>query len=161
MLIAAGLVVPAFSRSYQAANLRSAARSIVTATRFARNMAVLRQRQVTLFLNTHTGLIEIVALERAAGAYLDAFLDARHGAAPEDASYTAEVLRTQNLPEQVHIVAFSAPSPNQELDGIFWVNYFPSGVSDSFALRIADTQQRRSVRIEIDHLAGTTTTTYE
>ncbi len=160
-LIIAALAVPLFSRSYQAANLRTAARTVVTAGRYARNMAILQQRQVTLFFNTEAGTIEIVALEGGGSRQLDAFLDARRGFHMQEASFAPEVLRQQELPEQVQIIDFTAPSRDQQLDGIYWVNYFPSGVSDSFAVRLSGPQRRRFVRVEIDHLAGTTTTTYE
>ena len=159
-LVAAGLAVPAFMRSYQMANLRSASRTVVTAGKYARNMAVLQQRQMTVFFNTHDGRIDIVALERAAGPELDAFLDGRRGGMGDE-RFTTEVKRSQELPERIRIADFSAPSSDQQMDGVYWVNYFPSGVSDSFSLRIEDQSRRRSVRIEVDHLSGRTTTTYE
>ncbi len=159
-LIAAAVAVPSFMRSYQAANLRTAARTVVTAGKYARNMAVLQQRQMAVFFDTQSGEIRIVAVERASPGALDNFLDARRDAG-RDEQFTAEVRRTQQLPEQVRIVDFSSPSQRQEVDGVFWVNFFPSGVSDSFSLRISDEQRRRSVYIEVDHLSGATTTSYE
>lgn len=160
-LIVAALAVPMFSRSYQAANLRTAARTVVTAGKYARNMAVLQQTQMTLFFNSHNNTVEVVALERGHGRQLDAFLDARRGFELQAEDFTPDVRRTQQLPDNVRIVHFDAPSAAQQQDGIYWVNFFPSGVSDSFALQLSDTQRRRSVRVEVDHLAGTTTTTYE
>ncbi len=159
-LIVSAVAVPSFMRSYQMANLRSASRTVVTAGKYARNMAVLQQRQMTLFFNATTGEIDIVAVDRASGARVDAFLDARRGRGGDE-SFATEVQRSQQLPEDVRIAEFRSPSRNQQLDGVYWVNYFPSGVSDSYALRITDRQQRRSVWVEIDHLAGTTTTRYE
>lgn len=159
-LIIAGLAVPAFSRSYQAANLRTGARAIITAGKFARNMAVLQQRQMTVFFNSHTGQIDIVALERAGGQQLDAFLDAGRRETEND-PFTTAVQRSHQLPERIRISDFAAPSRDQEMDGVYWVNYFPSGVSDSFTVRLSDTAGRRSVRVAFDHLAGTVTTTYE
>lgn len=160
-LIVSGLAVPSFMRSYQAANLRTAARTVVTAGKYARNMAVLQQRQVTVFFNSREGRIEIVALERETGPNLDAFLDGRRGGMNRDENFETQVLRAAELPERVRIADFAAPSADQQVDGVYWVNYFPSGVNDSFSLRILDQQGRRSVRIEVDHVAGTTTTTYE
>lgn len=159
-LIVSALAVPAFMRSYQTANLRSAARAVVTAGKYARNMAVLQQKQVTVFFNSHTGQIDIVFVEHATGSRVDAFLDARRGLG-EAESFTTDVQRSHQLPEFVQIVEFTAPSRDQEMDGVYWVNYFPSGVSDSYALRISDQQRRRSVRVEVDHLSGTTAMTYE
>ncbi len=160
-LIVTGLAIPAFVRSYQAANLRSAARSVVTAGKYARNMAVLQQRQMTVFFDSNAGRIDIVALERASGPPLDAFLDGRRGITGGNESFTTDVRRSVELPEQVRIQNFSAPSASQSLDGIYWINYFPSGISDSFSLRIVHQNQRRSVTIEVDHLSGTTTVTHE
>ncbi len=160
-LIIAALAVPLFSRSYQAANLRAASRTVVTAAKYARNMAVLQQTQMTIFFNSHDNTVEIVALERGGGRQLDAFLDARRGFELGASDFAPDVRRTQHLPDNVRIIHFDAPSASQESDGIYWVNYFPSGVSDSFALRLSDVQRRRTVRVEVDHLAGTTRTTYE
>ncbi len=158
-LLVSALAVPAFMRSYQAANLRTASRMVVTAGKYARNMAVLQQKQMTIFFNSHTGEIQIVAVDRASGSRVDAFLDAQRR--QEDDTFTTAVQRSEMLPEQVRITDFSAPSRAQQMDGIYWVNYFPSGVSDSYTLRIADEQRRRSVRVEVDHLSGVTTTTYD
>jgi prepilin-type N-terminal cleavage/methylation domain-containing protein len=162
ILIVSGVTIPSFMRSYQAANLRSAARTVVTAGKYARNMAVLQQRQVTIFFDSESGNIQVVALERAAGRQVDAFLDAqRHRSDPDAETYQAQVLRATSLPERVRIVDFTAPSRLQEADGVYWVNYFPSGVSDSFSLRIADEQRRSSVRLHFDHLSGTVRTEYD
>lgn len=160
ILIVSAITMPLFMRSYHASNLRSAARTVVTAGKYARNMAVLQQKQMTVFFNTHTGQIDIVALDRASGARVDAFLDARRGG-QEEGSFATTVERTQKLPEQVRIVDFSAPSKLQEMEGVYWVNYFPSGVSDSFSLRLSDDNRRQSVVIEVDHLAGTVAMSYE
>lgn len=161
IMIASSMAVPAFFRSFQAANIRTAARMVVTAGKYARNMAVLQQRQISVFFDTETGEIRIVALERAGGPHLDAFLDAHRGRGRDEERYTTEVLRTQALPEYVRIDQFNAPSRAQHVDGIYWVNYFPSGVSDSYSLRITDEQRNRSVMIEVDHLSGATATRYD
>lgn len=160
ILIVSATTVPLFMRSYHATNLRTAARAVVTAGKYARNMAVLRQKQTSVFFNSNTGQIDIVFVEQASGSRVDAFLDARRGLGGEE-SFTTDVQRSRQLPESVEIVEFAAPSSDQEADGIYWVNYFPSGVSDSYSLRIADAQRRYSVRIEVDHLSGTTTTSYD
>lgn len=161
IMIASSMAVPAFFRSFQAANIRTGARMVVTAGKYARNMAVLQQRQVSIFFDTETGEIRIVASERAGGPNLDAFLDATQGRGHPDGRFTTEVLRTQSLPEHVRITQFNAPSRFQEVDGVYWVNYFPSGVSDSYSLRISDEQRNRSVVIEVDHLSGATAMHYD
>lgn len=156
-LMASALAVPTFVRSIQTANLRTAARMVVTAGKYARNMAVLQQKQVTIFFNSHTGEIKIVTLERADGSHLDAFLEGgRKSELAQDFTPTAQI--TRQLPEQVTLTEFSSPTPDNELDGVYWVNYYPSGVSDKYALRLQDSRRNRSVRVEIDHLAGTATT---
>jgi prepilin-type N-terminal cleavage/methylation domain-containing protein len=161
ILIISSLTIPMFARSYQASNLRSAARMVATAAKYARNMAVLQQKQMSLFFDTETGELKIVAVERAGGVNLDAFMEGQRAERAEEEQFAADVRRTQQLPERVQIVDFSAPSEMQQMDSVFWVNYFPSGVSDSFSVRISDENRRGSVYIEVDHLSGTTTTTYE
>lgn len=161
IMIASSMAVPAFFRSFQAANIRTAARMVVTAGKYARTMAVLQQRQISVFFDTETGEIRIVALERAGGPHLDAFLDAHRGRGGEEDRFTTEVLREQSLPEHVRIAQFNAPSRMQHVDGVYWVNYFPSGVSDSYSLQITDEQRNRSVMIEVDHLSGATAMRYD
>lgn len=161
IMIASSMAVPAFFRSFQAANIRTAARMVVTSGKYARNMAVLKQRQVAVFFDSETGEIRIVALERAGGPNLDAFMDANRGRGSLDDRFQTEVLREQSLPEHVRISQFNAPSSIQQVDGVYWVNYFPSGVSDSYSLLITDEQRNRSVMIEVDHVSGATAMRYD
>ena len=160
-LIVSAVAVPSFLRSYQAAHLRTASRHVVTAGKYARNMAVLQQRQMTVFFNTHNGQVDIVALDGPGGVQAGGFLDGRHGLRRGDEDFSPTVLRSVQLPERARIVDFHAPSRDQEMDGVYWVNYFPSGVSDSFTLRLRDDQGRQGVWIEFDHLSGKVTTRYE
>lgn len=159
-LLASALAVPSFVRSIQTANLRTASRMVVTAGKYARSMAVLQQKQMTIFFNSHTGEISIVALDRTAGATHDAFLERRPNpvAGGESESYATDVRLVRKLPDGVTISEFSSPTPDNELDGVYWVNYYPSGVSDKYALRLQDDRRNRSVRVEIDHLSGSAST---
>ncbi len=162
MVIVAGMIIPAFSRSYHAANMRSASRSVITATRYARAMAVLQQRQVAVFFNSHTGVIDVVTLEPATSSPVGLFSGDERSLLAQDLShFNTTVLRSKSLPDQVQIIDFSVPNDMQESEGVYWVNYFPSGMNDSFALRLADQRKSRVLRIEVNHLAGITKVHHE
>jgi Tfp pilus assembly protein FimT len=162
MMIAAGVTVPLFARSFRDAELRNAARAVVTAAKYARNMAVLEQRPMTLFFDQEAGRVTIVAGEPVS-ASIDGFLVSQRGGGVSlpDGAPALEVRRQVDFPDDVQLLSFRTASSRQEVDGVYWVQYYPSGASDSYALQLADGKRQRRVWVEVDHLAGTMETRYE
>ena len=58
----AGIAVPMFFSSFAGAKLRTSARSVVMAHRYARNLAVLRQRPVAVLVSAASNTLEVVLL---------------------------------------------------------------------------------------------------
>lgn len=157
-LIAAGIAVPLFSRSFQGSQLRAATRQIVMTAKYTRSMAVLKQRYMAVLFDRVSGSIEVVSLaDRASLAGRSRFLSERNQ--PEDAApgetaqapITSELRRA--LPADIRIEAFESSGSGQALDDIYWINYYPNGMSDGFEVVLADKAGKRA-RVRIDGLSG-------
>jgi prepilin-type N-terminal cleavage/methylation domain-containing protein len=83
-LIAAGIAIPLFARSFQGSQLRTSARSVVMAAKYARSMAVLQQKQMAILFDRVTGALEIVSIaDRQALSLRNDFLDGRSSRAAD------------------------------------------------------------------------------
>jgi type II secretory pathway pseudopilin PulG len=173
-LIAAGIAIPLFARSYQGSQLRTSARTVVMATKYARSMAVLQQKQMAILFDRVTGALEIVSIaDRQALSLRNDFLDGRSsraadqllesGAAEDGAPPPAPPIATElikGLGKDVKIASFSSERADQVLQDIYWINYYPNGMSDGFEIELAD-QEGRRCRIEIDAISGTAKVEFE
>ncbi len=162
MLLAAAMAVPSFVRSFQGVKLRDSVRTVLMTNRYARNMAVLQQKQIAIIYNSNSGAISIVGVSSSRGAQArDAFFEGRSNPSyfEESESFAIEELMKRQLAEDVVIADFATVS-GQEHEGQYWVNYYPSGLSDQYAIRLRDKRDRHAL-IEIDHLAGSAKITYE
>lgn len=172
-LIAAGIAIPLFARSYQGSQLRTSVRTVVMAAKYARSMSVLQQKQMALLFDRVTGQLEIVSIsDRQAMGERGKFLDARttratdelladtgKGEAPVAAApIQSEVVKS--LGRDVKIAGFSSERADQVLDGIYWVNYYPNGMSDGFEIRLTD-KQGKAARVEIDGISGSAKVGFE
>jgi hypothetical protein len=163
--IATGMAVPYIARSYRAAKLRTAARSVIMAGRYARSTAVLHQVQTAILFDLAKHQLEVVSLEDQSGAAdRDRFLDARgqRGSDNDDEAEKLSVVSklSRQLPEGVKIVSVISETVTFEYDDIFWVNYYPNGMCDDYAVRLMD-EDRKMVRLDMDPLSGRTAIEYE
>jgi type II secretory pathway pseudopilin PulG len=161
-LLMAGVALPSFARSLQGQRLRHSARTFVIAHKYARNMAVLQQTRMAVLIDRGAGKVEVVSIpSRDALAGRGNFLEGR-GAEPaaEDeppaegsGGGSIEILQGRALGRNVTVADFSTAREGQEIDGIYWVNYHPSGMSDGFTVTITD-ERGRKARIEADAFSG-------
>jgi prepilin-type N-terminal cleavage/methylation domain-containing protein len=174
-LIASAIAVPSFVRAMQGQRLRTSARAVVTAHKYARNMAVLRQTPMALLFDRLGQQIELVSLQsRESLAGRNMFMDTRtqalRDAAPpkpefkedgeEKAPPSIASEETRKLESDVKIDDFSSEGDVAERDGVYWVNYYPSGMSDGFTLKLVD-ERRRVARIKTDAISGIVEVEYE
>lgn len=158
-LIASGIAVPLFSRSFQGSQLRSATRQVVMTAKYARSMSVLKQRYMAVLFDKVSGAVEVVSLaDRAALAGRDRFLSDR--AAPQAAEEGVEAAAAtitselrKNLPADVKVSAFETSASGQVLQDMYWVNYFPNGMSEGFVIVLEDKAGKRA-RVTVDGLSG-------
>lgn len=163
----AGIALPGFVRSMRGAELRTATRSVLMAHKYARSTAVLRQTPMAMLLDRERRELEIIELKSPPGAdERDKFLDGRQTrdvdaalgtdtAAPAEGepapTISTELVR--KLGREVRIDSFRSERGGQEYDGVFWIMYYPNGMSDGFELELTDNGSRRVV-ITSDAISG-------
>ena len=180
-VLIAGISAPMFAGSYAGAKLRSAARVVVMTHRYARNMAIMRQRPVAVLVNERLSTFEVVLLtgresetltelarplgdNDATFASASATNDADVAAAATNADAVAEDKATSDmlkgLPEGISIDNFECQRPGSDAaDAPRVIVYYPSGLSDGFTLRLAD-ERGRNVEITADPLTGEISTEF-
>ena len=168
----AGIAVPMFFSSFAGAKLRTSTRSVVMAHRYARNLAVLRQRPVAVLVSAASNTLEVVLLtghesedlteltapftddtDTNSPAIITAFGSSGEvfTNAVEDKP-TVELLKA--LDEGVNIDHFESQrqgSDNPDAPSV--VVYYPSGLCDGFLLRLRD-ERGHVVEINADSLTG-------
>lgn len=164
MAMAAGIAVPHFAASSRNMKLKTASRSIVTSARYARSIAVLRQEQTALLIDTIENSVEVVALtvQEKQGGFLDEYqitdtdeaLDAAEG--NDLGSATVEQLRLTKIADTVEIQEITLGEKAEEWqihDGIYTINFYPNGANDGFEMRLED-DRGKQVEIGTDPVTG-------
>ncbi len=156
-LIAAGIAVPLFAKSFQGSQLRTAARSVVMTVKYTRSMSVLKQHYMAILFDRVSGSIEVVSLaDRAALAARNNFVSERGGGGAAEASGPPPITSDlrKPLPKDVKIVSFESSSAGREIDDIYWVNFYPNGMGEGFVIELEDKAGKR-VRIRVEGISGT------
>ncbi len=160
-LIAAGIAVPLFARSFQGSQLRAATRHVVMTAKYTRSMSVLRQQYMAVLFDKAAGSIEVVSIaDRRAMAGRNRFM-AERGATEAEAD-AAPAIRSElrkPLPADVKLVSFSTRAGDRSLDDMYWVNFFPNGMSEGFELELEDKAGKRA-RVRVDGLSGDATVSF-
>lgn len=169
-LLVTGLAAPSFTRSLKAQRIRTSARTVVTAHKYARNLAVLRQQPMAVLFDRIGQVVEVVAVaDRSGLTGRGGFLEERSRANrelpktvedkkkldPEEAPPPAkmESIDLRPLATDVRITDFKSDGDFYHRDGVYWVNYYPSGMSDGFVLRLED-ERKAVVTITADPISG-------
>jgi len=164
--LAATIALPGFVRSMRGAELRTASRTVLMAHKYARSTAVVRQVQMAILLDRESSELEIVTIAGASGSDdRDKFLDSRKsrdvdsvlgsggGEAEAAPAIGSELVR--KLGREVKIEAFRSENGGQETRGVYWIMYFPNGMSDGFEMTLTD-GKNRSATINCDPISGRT-----
>ena len=167
----AAVAIPGFNRAMKGAQLRSAARTLSMAHKFARNTAVLRQTPMAMLVDTEARTIEVLSLSsRQSMDFKDGFLDGRAGrmaaatdegeeaSAAVDASapppeIETEVSRVFGDQVKVDSVETADGRKAEQWKGVYWVNYHPNGMGDGFRIRLVDAGGR-SVVVSSEGISG-------
>ena len=177
----AAVAVPGFSRAMKGAHLRSGARSLAMAHKYARNMAVLRQAPMALLVDSAAGEVEVVSFASRDSLQLqDGFLDGRGQRAEaetapveEERSAGAEATPPAALPaiesefirplgREVKVERFERPDGGdvESLRGIYMVHYQPNGMSEGFRVHLVDANGRK-VEVVAEGISGTAEVIWE
>ncbi|MFH0907308.1 MAG: prepilin-type N-terminal cleavage/methylation domain-containing protein [bacterium] len=159
------MAIAAFSGSFQSAQLRSACKAVVMSHKYARSMAVLDQKQMAMLVDTKAREIEIVTLAGLTGASdRDRFLDSRSSrAATQLIEGREEPARTaggpiasdlvREFPRDIQIESFKSRDEDQSYEGVYWVTYYPNGMSDGFTITLVDKHGKRAT-VTVDPISG-------
>lgn len=147
--LTAAFAIPSFVRSYQGAKLRTSARSVVMAHRFARSVAVLQQKYVAVYYYSEKNKIEVVSMAPESGGTGNLEPSSNYGAE----SYQVTVELERYLEQGVRILEFEIDKDGQIEKEAYWANYYPNGMSDSYGIRLADNLDK-TLFIKVDSLSG-------
>jgi Tfp pilus assembly protein FimT len=173
-LLIAGVALPSFMRAMQGQRLRTSVRNVATSHKYARNMAVLRQQPMAVLFDRLNNEIEVVQLEnreslsgrdmfldtRSEGARVVAGADGREKDETEAVTPSITVSESHPLDRGVKISDFSSDGDVVSREGVYWVNYYPSGMSDGFTIQLEDERGRKAV-IRADSISGGIGVEYE
>ncbi len=126
--VVVGIAMPYFVHSIRGNRLRVAGRTLVTVSRYARSMAVLKQAEVSLTFDLDSGKIDVVS----SNADLPRF--------------------TRNL-EGVLLASLAIAGAEPVAEGVCTVPYYRNGLCRPFALRMLD-QQGAGLTVKVDALAA-------
>jgi len=165
----AAIAVPGFTRAMKGAELRSAARTLTMAHKFARNTAVLRQTPMALLVDTEARMIEVLSLSsrnslQLRGGFLDDRSERAAAPPPEDGepapaapqekpAIESELQRTYGREVSLDLFATADGRKAEELNGVYWVSYYPNGMCDGFRIRLADANGQK-VTITAEGISG-------
>lgn len=177
VMVTTGLALPTFVHSYRGAKLRTAARNIVMASRYARSVAVLHQLKTELHLYAKTGHIEVRCyppgpdvsdaerfLEGVAAPIqpLKVEEDEELGDSKEEAEISAasDVRLKQNLPDDVTVVSVKGEKVTLvEKQQMYIMRYFPNGMCDEYTVKLMD-NRGASATVHIDPMSARSDVTY-
>ena len=166
------MALAAFSTGFQSAQLRTACKAVVMSHKYARSMAVLDQKQMMLVVDTKSRQLEIASLAGLTGeSDRNKFLDSRTaraadalidgqkeepapegGGASAGAPIASDFVR--ELPRDIQIEAFESRHEGQVQGGVYWILYYPNGMSDGFTITLADKSGKRA-KVTVDPISGT------
>ena len=155
--VASAVAVPMFARSFRGAKLRASTRLVLTMHRNAQSKAVLGQRYMAILFDERKGTLEIggsgpagaedrIRFSRAsAAARRRRWATVMTGAEAPEATPGAGAL-ARKLEEGVKITSFRG---GQEIDDLYFVNYYPNGMCEAYEIELGD-DENRTARIKVD-----------
>ena len=165
MMLATAVAVPSFVKSMKGAKLRTSARTVATVNKYARGMSVLKQKQMALLFDSEQARLELVSIvDKTAGNNMEKFLDGhrdsgllqRSGEEGEEQGpnpYGVESETIKKLAEGVQIIHLKSDAEIPEVDGIYYVNYYPNGMCDPFTIELTD-DRGKTVTVEVNGATG-------
>ncbi|MBP7274647.1 MAG: prepilin-type N-terminal cleavage/methylation domain-containing protein [Kiritimatiellae bacterium] len=164
LLIMLTLALPKLGQAIEGSRLTFAARTVASAHRYARAMAVLNQQEIVLIYDFESPILRVVQVKRTSPAPADASdpfgipevsssnPEAGNAEEPEP-TYTVEPILTRSFDPAVRIERISGLSDLQERSGKQWVDYRPNGMTDSYEVDLAD-RNDEGITVRINGITG-------
>jgi len=154
VMVAAAVAVPVFRGSFQGLALRSTARDIIMAGRYARARAALRSRQVAVVFYLDQNRFEVVELapEETTVDVADMVHDFEGaglwGYSPQEKlketlSYQVKPLFARAPAAGVKLVRVATENLSRSYEGVVWVYYYPNGMCDPYTVELTDRRNHR------------------
>ena len=157
--IASAVALPAFARSFRGAKLRNSTRLVLAMHRQAQVKAVLGQRYMAILFDQRKGTLELAEQgqpERKTDAFFGELDDGggmgevTTGADAAPAGPAPVSQQVRKLEDGIQILSFRG---GQEIDELYYVNYYPNGRCEGYEIEIGDDENRRA-RIQVDPITG-------
>ncbi|MGD9612799.1 MAG: Tfp pilus assembly protein FimT/FimU [Kiritimatiellia bacterium] len=157
--IASAVALPTFARSFRGAKLRNSTRLVLAMHRQAQVKAVLGQRYMAVLFDQRKSTLELVEqgqperkkdgfFGELGGGGMGQVATGADAAAPAGPAPISEQVR--KLEDGVQILSFRG---GQEIDELYYVNYYPNGRCEGYEIEIGDDENRRA-RIKINPVTG-------
>jgi type II secretion system protein H len=165
MLIAivSGISVPQIAGTLRGSKLRAAARTIERASRYGRNMAIIREEPMTLVLNSDTMELFVGGAQQSATNTADGELDQSvlkrlgyiDGEASDSGSLGIEQEIHRFLSDDLMVQVFEKEWTEEDDPGgnVCLVRFYPNGQGEWFELVLED-NRGSSIRLENDPITG-------
>ena len=161
IVIVSGITIPNLSRSYGNAKLRSAASNIERLGRYARGMAILREQDLTMVIDTEKQLIYVGAEKKLTSDESDGELDQdilkRLGYIDKiNEEYDRKIEKeiSRSLPDGLKVDYIEVEGMILAQDNIFYMfEFYSNGQCDDFKILLND-QKDRSIQIASDPISG-------
>lgn len=166
LAVASAVAVPTFARSFRGAKLRNSTRTVLMAHRSAQSKAVLGQSYLAILFDERKNTVEVVDQGQPGrkrdpmfgsvggtgrpGGVMGAVVGGGDNLEAEEPSPSPQSMLVRKLEEGVKILSFRG---GREIDGIHFVSYYPTGMSEGYEIRIGD-GENRSARITVDAVTG-------
>ncbi len=161
-LVMLGVSLPYFAHAYKGMQLRVTARTVNRMTRYARSMAIMREKTMTVVINHVTMEIFLGGAEQTSTNAADGELNQDvlkrlgyvEGASNSDnAGIEKEIHRF--LPEHIHAAHFEKDwiEDEEKYQDLYLIHYYPDGQSDWFVLEFKN-QRGLGVKLENDPISG-------
>ena len=156
--IVVAISVPNFIRSTRGSRLRTAARSVVMAGRYARSMAVLQQKEMRLIFDLDTGVVSVSGdLTRKLDKVRIDYVETKGSARSPFVTMADEELGEHD--DFVAIGKTDAPETDENTrrtDGKIAIRYRTNGRCTPYTVRIVDDSEL-AVEIDVDALSSART----
>lgn len=163
LIIVSSVTLPYFGKTYRGTKLRTASRLIERMSRYARNMAIMREETLTMVIDESKMQVSIGSERQpttdTADGQLDQSVLKRLGYVENDGTGQGgpdlDIEVSKLLPDDLTVQDFQKDTADDEVqyENLYLVHFYPNGQCDWFKLDLED-NKGMSVELENDPISG-------